>query len=307
MAQRLPGWLQWDDAARKIITIPERETAIKRIFELAQAGVSKREIANTIQEEGIPCWGTAGSWTPSYVYKLLTSPAVLGDYVLYSSQGGRRAPTGEVRRGYYPAIIERDQWEYVQQLRGANPPVRAITGRVNNLFPGLLFHGETHQRMALITEDKAEWTYLSSTPPAGKSAEKTSLNYLKFERVFLEFTDKLDWKSLCSNPALIETNGNEPSRKMAKLELEKNIGQIKKLVADGEETMRAKLRAQIRLLLERIDIFPHGLKQIPHLKNTEGYPVYRVKFRTGARKYLVTNGNGELVAMLDEPAANRHP
>ena len=306
ITKRLPGWLRWDNATEKIVTIPDRAKTIEHIFQLAQAGVSKRDIAHTFQGEQIPCWGQTGRWTPSYINKLLTSPAVVGDYLPHASEGGQRVPTGEVRSGYYPAIIGRDQWDYVQQLRAGNPRGRTATSRVNNLFPGLLWHGETGKRMTVIAKGKPEWTYLAGDPPPGKSDERTYLNYGKFEHLFLEFTGQLDWAALCKNLTGIESNThNEPSRKMAKSKFRANIAQVKKLVAEGVEPARVELREHIKLLVERIDIHPHGLQKISHLENTEGYPVYRVKFRTGAVKYILTDDGGELVAVLDEPQTNR--
>lgn len=306
ITKRLPGWLRWDDAASKIVAISERVKIIERIFLLAQGGASKRDIAHTFQGEKIRCWGKTGRWTPSYINKLLTSPAVVGDYFPHASEGGQRVPTGEVRSGYFPAIIGRDQWAYVQQLRAANSHGRAVTRRINNLFPGLLWHGETGKRMTVIAKGKPEWTYLAGDTPPGKSAERTYLNYGKFERLFLEFTGQLDWTALSKNLTGIEsTTSKEPSRKMAKSELRGNIAQVKKLVAEGDEATRAELREHIKLLVERIDIYPHGLQKIPHLENTEGYPVYRVQFRAGASKYILTDDGGELVAVLDEPALTR--
>ena len=309
----------------------------------------------------MPCWGGTNRWTPSYVNKLLTSQAVVGDYIPQTTEGGQRIPVGEVRSGYYPPVITRDLWDYVQNLRSAKPHGRPSKRRVNNLFSGILWHGETGEKMSVLDKGKPQWTYLVSDPPLGKGTQRIHLNYLKFEHVFLEFVQELKWGSLVESvPPLNRDRQHQKvaqrreqlqnqlkrlvnraeempqpprelveriretrselktasaeieawesgirARSMARSELSKNIEQFKKLVAAGEESSRAELREHIRQMVERIDVYPAGLDEIPHLKNTEGYPAYRIQFRSGAVKYLLTDERGELVAAVDEPATKR--
>ena len=51
------------------------------------------------------CPGSKG-WQMSYVSKILTNRAVVGEYQPHTKTGGRRVPVGEPISDYFPAVCE---------------------------------------------------------------------------------------------------------------------------------------------------------------------------------------------------------
>ena len=77
--------------------------------------------------------------------------------------------------------------------------------------------------------------------------------------------------------------------------------ELRAMAGKGDFESRIRLKEQIRRLVEKIDVFPWGVSGLEGLTQTEGYPTFRIKFRAGLTKWILTD-NVELVAILDEPA-----
>lgn len=103
-----PAWLTLDLATRKFSEIPERVQIVKRIFDEHIDGFGKRKIASRLNAEGIAPWGRGDSkgdgWHPSYIQKILSNPAVLGEYQPHKRpRGGKREAFGD------PSLQSADQ------------------------------------------------------------------------------------------------------------------------------------------------------------------------------------------------------
>jgi hypothetical protein len=51
--------------------IPERFKVLKRIFRLVKEGKGKREIARTLDGEGVPPWSRGEHWRDNYILELI--------------------------------------------------------------------------------------------------------------------------------------------------------------------------------------------------------------------------------------------
>lgn len=146
---RLPEWLQKSPDGSSIIPIPERVAVVERIFNMATEGYGKRAIADTLQAEGVPTFSArAARWQESYISKILTNRAVLGEYQPHKripkSEGskGGRVPDGEPVPNYFPAIIEPAVFQAAALQRAARRTGQvSSTGRkgkrFSNLFQGI--------------------------------------------------------------------------------------------------------------------------------------------------------------------------
>jgi DNA invertase Pin-like site-specific DNA recombinase len=99
ITDRLPAWLRTDPVSGKIVPIPERKLAIKRILELSAEGYGGARLARQLAREDIAPFGTA-RWTVPYLNKILNDERVLGRYQPRHTDD---SPAGEVVEGYYPA------------------------------------------------------------------------------------------------------------------------------------------------------------------------------------------------------------
>ncbi len=134
-----PGWLEPHKDGFKLI--PERVETVRRIFsEAADLGMGIDLIARRLNKDEVPTFGRSVGWHISYLWKVLTNRAVLGEFQPHTDKGGVRTPIGNPVPDYFPRIIEDDLFYRAQAAREARRKGgggRKGTG-VANLFSGLL-------------------------------------------------------------------------------------------------------------------------------------------------------------------------
>jgi DNA invertase Pin-like site-specific DNA recombinase len=148
LTRKLPSWVRFVEG--KLLLVPEKAQVVRRIFALAGSGLGVMSIAKTLNEEGVPVLGRTTFkgrpvvWSESIVYGILTSRATIGEYQPGKVSGGKRVRVGEPVRGYYPPIIDADEFDAVQALLKTRSKVgRGRRGRHVNLFAGLLRDART--------------------------------------------------------------------------------------------------------------------------------------------------------------------
>lgn len=144
LSKNAPKWLaigkegQWE-------LIPDRAAVVRRIFELADSGYGRMTIARILNGENFERWRGCGNghgdgWHPSFITRILSNRAVLGEWQPYEYVEGKRVPAGEPILHHYPRVIESDLFERVNANAEARKAVRG--GRksttIANLFSGLL-------------------------------------------------------------------------------------------------------------------------------------------------------------------------
>ncbi|MDR6831542.1 DNA invertase Pin-like site-specific DNA recombinase [Bosea sp. BE271] len=140
MTSRVPAWLRLEGKPASFVVDEQKAAVVVRIYEMTATGTGQHRIAETLNTEGVPCFGTAAHWHRSYVKKLLANPAVIGTLVpheLIYEEGKRLRKAHEPVLGYYPPIVEEALFQRVQAQRMDKraPSVRA--GVVANIFGGL--------------------------------------------------------------------------------------------------------------------------------------------------------------------------
>src|SRR5262245_40132952 len=127
LTHQLPAWIEEKEG--QLALIEERATVVKRIFTLAAGGLGTPAIIRRLTEEGVPAFGDrveytdedgnrrfravpggrlgSGVWTKSYLNLLLRDRRVLGEY---QACGKGRAPDGDPLPGYFPAVIDEEQF-----------------------------------------------------------------------------------------------------------------------------------------------------------------------------------------------------
>lgn len=140
LTSRCPAWLSLDKGAESFVVIEERAAIVRRIFDMMLEGLGKEAIAETLNREGVPCFGRGMHWHRSYIHKLAENPAVVGTLVPHEHlhiEGKQVRKALEPVAGYYPAIIDPETFQRVQSLRvGTSPAVNRKPGAVN-LLAGL--------------------------------------------------------------------------------------------------------------------------------------------------------------------------
>lgn len=128
--------------------VPEEADVVRRVFELYVRGVSAHEIARTLNGLGIPS-PTEKLWTASSIKPMVTNDHYIGMVHWNRRKTVKVIECGELvytrprnhdfqsYPGKHPAIIDRDLWDRVQELRSKRPPVKSKT-KYSNYFSGLV-------------------------------------------------------------------------------------------------------------------------------------------------------------------------
>jgi len=145
VTKAVPKWMRVVDG--KIELIPERAKVVRRIFAMVKDGLSQDTIVRTLNAEMLG-WNKAGEWHPSYIQKLTMNHATYGAF----------ETGGEISEGYFPAVITKEEFDYVRSLRSkrrtradvGSPGIKRGHG-VTNLFSGLVYCGYCGARMQIAT------------------------------------------------------------------------------------------------------------------------------------------------------------
>ncbi|MEX2126590.1 MAG: recombinase family protein [Woeseia sp.] len=179
MTARTPGWIELN-ADRTPILIPDRAAIVRRIFELYLEGHGKETIARTLNGEGAAPFGRAKHWHRSYVTKILSSAACVGEFtpcLTEHSEGRTLRIPQEPIPSYYPAAVDRDTWDRAQalHLRNGNARGRHSGKAVRSLLAGLAVCPRCHSTMTRVTKgptSKSGYAYfVCVSAKAGKGCE----------------------------------------------------------------------------------------------------------------------------------------
>ncbi|NNC47843.1 MAG: recombinase family protein, partial [Sphingomonas sp.] len=106
----LPKWMDWTDEG--FVLNAERTAVLNLIFDLYIDGMGIHRIVTVLHERKIESWTPSeqrrgnNGWFYSYIYRLLTKRAVLGEYV--TSKGETLASN------FYPQAITAEKWNRAQ-------------------------------------------------------------------------------------------------------------------------------------------------------------------------------------------------
>ncbi|WP_309645689.1 recombinase family protein [Phenylobacterium sp.] len=138
-----PRWLRLAEGAdgRKVWEpIPNKVAVVQRVFDMKEAGLGDQHIAQRFNTEGVATPTGRGKWFNSTVADMSRSIAAIGLYQPFTGhqKGANRKPDGDPIEGFYPAIIDRDQFHRVQAIRAGrrNPAARPASRTFTNLLVG---------------------------------------------------------------------------------------------------------------------------------------------------------------------------
>ena len=110
LTTKAPAWLKSTEDG--FTPIPDRVKIVLDIFERFARGESQQSITRRLNESKTPVWGRGAMWSRSYIFKIITSEAVLGVLKM-----GRKRKVDKARvivesvPDYYPAIIDATLFE----------------------------------------------------------------------------------------------------------------------------------------------------------------------------------------------------
>jgi DNA invertase Pin-like site-specific DNA recombinase len=215
LTRALPAWVtvQGD----KVVAIPERVTAIHRIFTLAAAGYGPVRITQALTAEKVPPFGGrevytdtngdqrlraagggrygSGRWQPPYVRKLLDDRRLLGEFQPLKADG---TPDGDLLPNYFPRVITPEQWDVAR--RGVERRRAASGARANdttahvNLFATLVRDARDGGPMCYQTRTAAGRHSRILLPARSREGTVSAMTFpaLTFEAALLAKLQELD-------------------------------------------------------------------------------------------------------------------
>jgi DNA invertase Pin-like site-specific DNA recombinase len=193
-----PAWLRLNNNRSKYELIPERATIVRYIFQDTISGIGGLAIARRLNEKKIPVMGNSNGWHPSYIAKIVSNRAVVGEFQAYkTASNGKRKPDGSPIKNYFPSVVSEDLFYRAQKARTD----RRVSGRgrkgkyLTNLFSGLAKCSYCHGPM--VYENKGAGpkggTFLvCDRAKRGLNCISTRWRYDHFEKSFLTCVHILD-------------------------------------------------------------------------------------------------------------------
>lgn len=204
-----PIWLKLNDDRTEFELVRERVDLIREIFDEADAGKGSFQIARGLNIAGIPTFSPSKGWHESYVSKVLTNRAVLGEFQPHKYVDGQRTPLGAPVPDYFPAIISREQFERIQAGRAVRRTKGAGRKGANftNLFSGVATCGYCSGRMRVVDKGSGPkgGVYLRCEKARrGVQCSSSGWPLVHFETSFLLFVEELNLTTLLSDNSLAE-------------------------------------------------------------------------------------------------------
>ncbi|WP_081265270.1 recombinase family protein [Pseudomonas fluorescens] len=191
----------WLDVTPEGYTLnPDHAQVVRRIFDLSTQGHGSRNIAATLNQEGIPAFSAgrknfSGLWGFSTVRHILDSRTTLGEYQPHIFIDGVRTPDGEPIKGFFPAAVDEETFYRAQAARGSRRLHKITKQTTNfNVMAGIFFCFNCGAAMHLQSQRGHKYYKCSHSIRGMCSAGVVSAT--RTETVFREILAKLDSLSL---------------------------------------------------------------------------------------------------------------
>lgn len=234
-----PHWIKYSNTAEKFELITERAETVKLIFKLCKDVCGLYSITKYLNENNLPVFGKSKFWNRSYVKKILSNRAVLGEFQPCTMVNGKRLPDGDVINDYYPKVIEEEDF-YLAQSAIKNRTLNQ-SGRkgksFTNLFTGLIYCSECGTKVTLRNKGdstKGGKYLVCQNKMMGAGCNAVDWKYPLVEKLLLGHLVEVDFEQLISN----ESDSVNPENKIDDLknlinELKIKSENIIDLLVDG--------------------------------------------------------------------------
>ncbi|TCV86327.1 recombinase family protein [Sulfurirhabdus autotrophica] len=222
----IPQWMVLNKKTSTIELIPERAEVVKRIFSEYGKGKGKHIIARDLNTDNIPVFGRGKQWHSSYVFKILTNRACIGEFTPHHNQyiEGKivRVPLDSIDN-YYPAVVDEDTFQVAQGIKQSrtreNKPVGGKPS-IHNLLSHLAKCPLCGSTMTRVNKGNKWQYYLCTKAKTGNGCTYKTVNFEKVnDSVINSVAD------LAENKPSFNTNETEIREKINQCEIEIGVGQ----------------------------------------------------------------------------------
>lgn len=295
LTAQCPNWMRLNESRTAFEFLPDRVEVINLILEWARIGMGQAQIAKRLNERSIPQFSNHGTgWHSSYVQKILTSPALYGQFQPRIHENKKSIPHGDPVPDYYPSLITKEEFFLLQSVRSD----RAFGGgkskkgnSVPNLLSGVAKCGYCGSTMVLVGATAKRIPSVDGigvTRPSAKvvvcdgarrglNCFAVQWNYRDFERSFLTFCGGSELETILSNV----TSGPDMKNKSLDIkeqiqatfaeirEVQRRLNTWMNAIEGGQDTPPTAMQ-RIRDLeheLQRLDAKAKNLEMELHISN----------------------------------------
>jgi hypothetical protein len=192
VTRKLPGWIVYDEDAKRLTLDPAKAATVRHIFALAREGHGVGGIAKKLNADGVPVMGRTEFkgrpvvWNETVVYYVLKSRATYGEFQPCKGRGSTRKPAGPPIPNYFPPAITTDEYHAVQATIKARSTIgRGRRGRHINLFAGLLVDARDGSTLTYKNLPGKPSTLIPVGAKQGRGTPWTSFPAAPFEAAIL--------------------------------------------------------------------------------------------------------------------------
>lgn len=204
---KLPYWMKVVND--KIELIPERAEVVRLICKMSRDGIGQPTLLKMLNSD-YPAWNKKGVWSSSYVCKILNNTALYGDFEI----------GGTTITNYFPAVISKDEWLYLQSIRNERSSRNVgFTGSrkgasLSNLFSGFVFCGYCGSKMVMHSYVRRgdEQSYYNFLTCNGAKTGSTKCKCVQWKYKEIETMIIWELQSLDFNKLFGVKAGNETSK-----------------------------------------------------------------------------------------------
>jgi DNA invertase Pin-like site-specific DNA recombinase len=246
-----PRWLTVVDGRYQVIE--EKAAAVRQIYALALDGYGVQKLVRYANENKLPVPGRSDSWHISLIKRVLENRAVIGEFQPHvDGEGGKRVPEGAPIENFYPAILDRDTFYAVRELKNkrADFPKRADANNHNYLLGlGVCECGGTWRWLNKNGPKQPGYSQYSCSNRERCFTECPKVNGRLFDHTFISW-------ALSRVPEML-ASGEDPRQARimsveAQLEtVQKARSRLMKLVESGDDDVTADILPRLRELKDQ--------------------------------------------------------
>jgi DNA invertase Pin-like site-specific DNA recombinase len=262
LTARCPAWLRLNKNRAEFIVIDERDKIIEKIFKMKLEGKGSNAIARELNE--CCTWQPKNGWRKSYINKILRTRAVIGEFQPHKNVDGKRKPVGNPIPNYFPKVVSEKLFYGVQEQIKRNRYFGGKTGKVSNLFGGLVKCAYCSAPMQFVDKGKppkGRTYFVCDNARRGRGCIYYSVRYDIFEETVLEFAKDLDVTSILPKQGQIEYKIQDLRNQLivVKGKLDDIKRQKKNLAKSIGENDDDHFRKELEMRLSEIITEGHGL------------------------------------------------
>jgi DNA invertase Pin-like site-specific DNA recombinase len=311
LTAQCPKWMKLKDDKTDFELIRKNVDTVMKIIDLYKAGMGYSFLAKKLNEELIPTFTDRGTgWHSSYVQKILTSSALYGTYQAHTGNGAALKPVGEPVDNYYPALITKEEFLLLKELRHerTSSTSRAKKGTIiPNLFSSIIKCGYCSGSMILLggspkwvigddgakVKKRGKKFFVCDNARRGLKCHAVQWSYNDFEKSFLMFCQTTHLQKIVAEANSKDKNSSRTlsdadllkSNTAAISEYEKKIENLIQSIESGIQIR--SIPARIKSLEDELDILREMNNQLSTKISTEKLRKENKKEKTQTMKNLV--------------------